>query len=233
MKNILFDLDGTLLPMDEDKFTRYYFGMLCKRMEPFGFETKKLIDTIWAGTAAMYRNDGTRSNEDAFWELFEKVYDVPKERYLGEFENFYADEFNKAVVATEPGPLARKIIDECHRKGFTVYLATNPIFPRVGTVNRIHWAGLRKEDFADITTYENSAFCKPNPMYFQEIVDRNGLDVSESIMIGNDITEDLSAKDIGMQTFLVTDCLMNKGKRADDADYRGTLGDVLTFIRGL
>ena len=96
MKNVLFDLDGTLLPMDEDRFTRYYFGMLCRRMQPFGFEAQKLIDAIWAGTAAMYRNDGSCSNEDAFWKVFEQIYDVPKEKYIGEFEDFYAGEFNEA-----------------------------------------------------------------------------------------------------------------------------------------
>ena len=229
----MFDLDGTLLPMDEDRFTKYYFGLLCKRMAKFGFEPKKLVDTIWAGTGAMYKNDGSRSNEDAFWELFEKVYDVPKSKYLDEFRDFYADEFNQAIVATEPTPLARQILDECHRKGLKTYLATNPIFPVEGTGNRIRWAGMTNDDFLDITTYENSTFSKPNPLYYKEIADRNGIVASEAIMIGNDSTEDLAAKDIGMSTFLVTDCLMNKGKRIDDADYRGSLADVLQFIREL
>lgn len=233
MKNILFDLDGTLLPMDEDRFTRYYFGMLCRRMARFGFEAQQLIDTIWAGTKAMYKNDGTRSNEDAFWEVFEAVYGIPKEKHLADFEDFYAHEFNEAIVATEPTPLARAILDECHEKGFDVYLATNPIFPRVGTVNRIHWAGLTEEDFRDITTYESCTYCKPNPMYYTELVLKNGLDPSECIMIGNDISEDLAAKDIGMKGFLVTNCLLNKGQRSDDADWRGSLLDVLEFIKTL
>lgn len=28
LKAVLFDLDGTLLPMDEKEFTEYYFGLL-------------------------------------------------------------------------------------------------------------------------------------------------------------------------------------------------------------
>ena len=32
LKMILFDLDGTLLPMDQDVFTESYFKLLCKKM---------------------------------------------------------------------------------------------------------------------------------------------------------------------------------------------------------
>ena len=32
LKAVLFDLDGTLLPMDQDKFVECYFGLLCKKM---------------------------------------------------------------------------------------------------------------------------------------------------------------------------------------------------------
>ena len=50
---ILFDLDGTLLPMDQDIFVKTYFGLLAKRIAPLGYEPEKLIKAIWAGTAAM------------------------------------------------------------------------------------------------------------------------------------------------------------------------------------
>lgn len=33
-KNILFDVDGTLLPMDVHEFIKYYFGSLCEKMVP-------------------------------------------------------------------------------------------------------------------------------------------------------------------------------------------------------
>ena len=67
---ILFDLDGTLLPMDNDEFTRGYFGLLAKKLAPRGYEKDSLIDAIWAGVAAMVKNDGSRRNEEAFWERF-------------------------------------------------------------------------------------------------------------------------------------------------------------------
>ena len=63
---VLFDLDGTLLPMDNDAFTKGYFKLLAAAMMLHGYEPQKLVDSIWAGTAAMVKNDGSRTNEEAF-----------------------------------------------------------------------------------------------------------------------------------------------------------------------
>lgn len=44
LTTILFDLDGTLLPMDNDEFTRGYFKLLAAKMAPLGYEPKRLVD---------------------------------------------------------------------------------------------------------------------------------------------------------------------------------------------
>lgn len=79
---------------------------------------------------------------------------------------FYEDEFNQAKCTTQPTPLSDMVIKEAKKKGIEVYLATNPIFPRCATMNRIDWAGLDPEDFKIITTYEDHVYCKPNPGIF-------------------------------------------------------------------
>ena len=63
---ILFDLDGTLLPMDNDIFTKGYFKGLAAELIPFGYDAKPLVDAVWHGTAAMVKNDGSRPNCEAF-----------------------------------------------------------------------------------------------------------------------------------------------------------------------
>lgn len=40
---ILFDLDGTLLPMDLEPFARIYFGALAKELAPFGLTSETLF----------------------------------------------------------------------------------------------------------------------------------------------------------------------------------------------
>ena len=40
-----------------------YFKLLAVKLAPHGYEPKQLIDAIWAGTAAMVKNDGAQFNE--------------------------------------------------------------------------------------------------------------------------------------------------------------------------
>ena len=73
LKAILFDLDGTLLPMDQDLFMNYYFGELAKKMVPLGYNKDTLVKDVWTGTKAMVLNDGSKTNADAFWNKFCEV----------------------------------------------------------------------------------------------------------------------------------------------------------------
>lgn len=72
-QGILFDLDGTLLPMDNDRFTRGYFHLLAQAVAPLGYEEATLIPAMWKGVAAMVKNDGSRSNAQAFWAVFSRI----------------------------------------------------------------------------------------------------------------------------------------------------------------
>lgn len=68
---VLFDLNGTLLPMNQEVFTKAYFNGICAKTAPLGYEPMSLVAAIWAGTAAMEKNDGGQCNKDAFWAGFE------------------------------------------------------------------------------------------------------------------------------------------------------------------
>ena len=60
IKTVLFDLDGTLLPMDQEAFINDYFGRLAKKLVPYGYDPKKLIEAVWTGTKAMVKNTGMK-----------------------------------------------------------------------------------------------------------------------------------------------------------------------------
>lgn len=66
-KNILFDVDGTLLPMDVHEFVKYYFGSLCEKMIPvLKIEPKALTDSIMAGLGAMAKTTVPHLTEMCF-----------------------------------------------------------------------------------------------------------------------------------------------------------------------
>ena len=77
LKAVLFDLDGTLLPMEQEVFVKYYFGGLCKKLVPLGFDANELVKNIWAGTKAMITNNGSQTNEEVFWNYFKKIHNHP------------------------------------------------------------------------------------------------------------------------------------------------------------
>ena len=74
IKNVLFDLDGTLLPMDQDEFIKSYFSHLVMKFVPLGYDKDKLIKSVFNGTMAMVQNDGKMSNEDVFWDTAAATY---------------------------------------------------------------------------------------------------------------------------------------------------------------
>ena len=232
IKTVMFDLDGTLLPMDQDQFTKYYFGLLAKKLAPYGYNAEQLVSGIWAGTAAMVKNDGSCTNEEAFWKKFcalmgEKVLeDKPL------FEDFYRVEFQGARASCGFAPQAAGLVKKLKAAGYRVLLATNPIFPAIATESRIRWAGLEPEDFELYTTYENACRCKPNPDYYRDILSSMKLDPSECLMVGNDATEDTAAELAGMQVFLLTNCLINKENKDLSQWPHGGFEELEKFIFG-
>ena len=208
-KAVLFDLDGTLLPMDQDAFTKGYFKLLAKKLSPHGYEPEALVKAIWHGTAAMVRNDGSCTNEDAFWNAFANIYGPKARADRPLFEEFYANEFQGAKAFCGFTQAAAETVLSLKQSGLRVALATNPIFPAVATESRIRWAGLRPEDFELHTTYENIGYCKPNLDYYRETLRRMNLKAEECIMVGNDVREDMVAEQLDMKTFLLTDCVIN------------------------
>ena len=69
IKAVLFDLDGTLLPMDQGQFLKGYFGLLTEKMVKCGYDAATFMKALLSGTDAMVANDGTKTNEELFWEV--------------------------------------------------------------------------------------------------------------------------------------------------------------------
>lgn len=233
IKNVLFDLDGTLLPMDMDEFTNGYFKFLVKKAMSNSdrYEPETLIKTIWGGVKAMVINGGKACNEDAFWAYFASIYgeEALKDRAI--FDEFYDKDFKCAKEFTGYNPEAKETVDACKKAGYKVVLATNPIFPESATRQRTNWAGLDVDDFEAFTTYENSTYCKPNPKYYLELLEKLGMNPAECLMVGNDVTEDMEAGlAAGMQVFLITDCMINKEKKDIDAYPHGSFKGLREYL---
>lgn len=230
---ILFDLDGTLLPMDQERFVNAYLGRMAQKLAPQGFDPDLLVKGIWKGTGAMVKNDGSRSNEDVFWEVFNAVIGKECRVYEELFLDYYRNEFQ--LVARDCGfdSRASEAIDEIKSLGYRVVLATNPLFPSIATYSRAKWAGLNPDDFDLITTYENSYHCKPNLDYYRDILATLDLKPENCVMVGNDVQEDMVARVLGMKVFLLTDSLINRDNTDINQFPNGSFPELINFVREL
>ena len=232
IKAVLFDLDGTLLPMDQDYFVKTYLGLLGKCLAARGYEFEKFAKIMWAGVGVMVKNDGSCTNEEAFWKVFVEGFGEKAMEDKPFVDEFYKSEFNQIQAVCGFNHQAKEVVELVKEMGKLAVLATNPLFPHTATENRMKWAGLEPEMFAAYTTYEDCHYCKPNPKYYLELLGKLGLSPEECIMVGNDFDEDvLTTEKIGMKAFLLTDCLLNRENK-DTSNYpQGNFEDLKTYLK--
>lgn len=230
LKVILFDLDGTLLPLDQNYFVRVYFKSLTEKLAGDGYDPKRFSEAMNVGIYKMVTNDGSDTNENIFWKSFSEAYgkDCRVDEPL--FEEFYDKRFPKIQSEVGYSSRADEVVKELKSRGYRLVLATNPVFPRVATLERMRWAGISREDFEIITTYENSRYTKPNPDYYRTLAKALGVLPEECLMVGNDTTDDGNAKKAGMKVFILTDCLLETNGVTLDSFPHGGYDELLELV---
>lgn len=228
---VLFDLDGTLLDLDMDKFLPIYFNALTPRFNHL-IKPEEIISQLLASTEVMIMNkDPKLTNQDAFMQEFLARIKIPLTDFSAILGDFYSNDFGKLGYNARQKPLAREVLKCAFSKGLKVVIATNPVFPSEAILHRLKWANIADFPYELVTTYENMHFCKPHLEYYEEILARLGQKPEECLMIGNDVQEDLPARALGIKTFLVKDHLINRGDKFYQSDYEGYFDDLYRCVQ--
>lgn len=230
---ILFDLDGTLLPIEEGPFIKMYFGLLSDKFLHLGITKEKFIEAIVSGTVIMRKNDGSKTNEDAFWDFFSQKIGYRKSDIEDIFINFYSNDFDLVKASSNENPLAKEVVKILKSKNYNLVVATNPLFPRIAVEKRIAWAGLDVNDFSFITSYENSFYSKPSLNYYENILKNINKKPEQCMMVGNDAKEDMAASKLGIKTYLLVDCLINLENLDISLFENGDFEDFLNLVKKL
>ncbi len=232
MNTILFDLDGTLLPLDMQKFTEIYFhelGYMFKDM----IDPKLLVKYIWTATEEMVRNTEYKTNEEVFMNKFSQLIGGDISKYTKRFDAFYDTHFLKTREAVQSQLLIKESIELLKEKNYKLVVATNPLFPRKAIYHRIEWAGLDLKDFEYVTSYEDNHYCKPQLHFYKEILDVIGKAPEQCMMVGNDVQEDLIALNLGLKTFFIRNYMIHRTQDEIDCTYEGNYEDFYNFVKGL
>lgn len=240
---VLFDLDGTLLPVEMDFFLKHYMDAIAAAFAPM-MEPPAFKKALMEATFDTIRNtDPSVGNLDAFAAAFTRRSGMPWESTWPVIQRYYLEEYPllRKHVLDLPGEEARVsehcstvrlVLRQCIDNGWDIVLATQPIFPETAVRERMRWCGIEDFPWRFISNLDNMHFCKPHLEYYREVLDCAGLEPARCVMVGNDMQEDMVAKRVGTKTFLVEDYLIDRGEDLAP-DGRGRLADVPEAIERL
>jgi FMN phosphatase YigB (HAD superfamily) len=196
----LFDLDGTLSAVSDEDFARRYFQLVFSSAEG-RVVLEKLMSALEVSLKALFGDrDNFKNNYDLFMERFvESMGDHDQNWYEQFFNEFYDGDYNKLEELVAPRENVVKVLKDLRKAGKGIIIATNPIFPGKAINKRLEWVGVEKKFLDYVTTMENSHYVKPDLRYYREILEVNGLEASNCVMIGNDMSMDGVCSDVGIE----------------------------------
>ncbi len=230
---LLLDLDGTLIDLDLENFAFTYVDALSKKFNNL-IGREDFIRHLFGSTSVMINNvDPSKKNQTVFYDDFCRRIGLSYDHIKPIIDDFYRNDFPHLSCWGKEHPCARTVVEGARKKGMTLILATNPVFPYAAVLQRLSWGGLSDNDFQLITSMENMHFCKPKPQYYMEISEKINCPPERCLMAGNDTLEDLIASEVGMTTYLVEDSILHHSDSELVSDYRGSLKDLVGFIESL
>lgn len=190
---LLLDLDDTLLTNPLETFMPAYIHLLSAALSEF-IDPGKMVPQLLRATDLMIeKNVPCGTLEQVFDANFYAPLGVHKSDLAAVISQYYSTAYQQLRNGTSIRPQAKILMDHAFSRGWTVVIATNPLFPRQAILSRLEWAGipLSEYPYALVTTFETMHFAKPNPAYYAEILSQLGWVEQPVCMVGNSLNEDL------------------------------------------
>ena len=241
---LLFDLDNTLLLLDEQAFIQIYAKNIHQYFENDINDLKKFTQMFLASTQMMCEKDPPNlTNLQKFgFDFSKKLKGLSMNDIIDRFLTFYKNEFNLISEIMTPDPIAKPLLILA-QKHFSLVAATNPLFPAIANETRLSWGELDSKhiNWKEITSADDYHYAKPDIEYYEEILEKIGKTPNECLMIGNDPINDMIAGKLGIRTYLIVGKHLNQNKIIKTSldykkihfpyDYSGTLADFYKALK--
>ncbi len=205
IKAVLLDLDDTLLHNPNQGFVPAYMHLIDRYFKQhFG---SPVSNALLQGVRTLSKpRDMRHSNLAVMLERLGAAARLDEAQLLDAVEDFYLHHYPELQACTSPVGFAPELVTALRERGYRLVIATNPLYPAAAIHQRLKWAGLpdAANDYALITTADNTHFAKPDPAYYAEIIGRLGIEPDEALMIGDSEKNDIRpAAQIGIRTIHV------------------------------
>ena len=222
---VLFDLDETLLRTNAKVFLPAYFKALGKALSFLGSEEEITNQIKFAVSRMISNQDPGKLLRDVFSDNFYHPLGTSESACQEPLAIFYNQAFPKLQKLTEKQPGAIELVEWCKSKGLVMAIATNPLFPKTATYQRIRWAGLDPQDFVFYSSYDTFHFTKPHLAFYAEVLGRLGWPDSGKVMVGDNLTADLlPVEHMGFNSYWVD-------PRSPTDRHHGSLADAKIFLQ--
>lgn len=226
-QNYIFDLYGTLVDINTDESKPYLWQKIAEMYSYHGARyTASEFKEAYLRLCKQHKKELQAKNgseypeiqlEYVFMDLFkEKGVEISMDivRTIGQSFRCISTKF----LCLYDGVL--ELFDAIHAKGGKVYLLSNAqeMFTKYEMIALDIW-----DKFDGIVISSDEGICKPDEKFFRTVIERYNLDVSKSIMIGNDASTDIAgANSVGLDSLYIHSDISPKLKKRNGKDIPAT-----------
>ncbi|MCM1308635.1 MAG: HAD family hydrolase [Butyrivibrio sp.] len=207
-KNFIFDLYGTLIDIETDEESERTWDGFAAWLAERGIVCtgERARELYKSGIASLLAEPSPYSYAEIDIVPVFAVICRSGRPDVSDAEIWRAGEQFRRISTKRLGlyPNSRRVLDGLRAAGRKIYLLSNA--QRVFTWQELERTGIA-DCFDDIFISSDEGCKKPDTAFFKRIICKHGLDVKESIMIGNDCGADIAgARAVGMDAlYLRTD----------------------------
>lgn len=205
IKHLLLDLDGTLVHGDGIPMRIDFLRRMMRSWRFYGGAWKSLqaFHRMQISVESPPHPTHPLTNEEKMVTAFSQSFKLGLEDARRVLTESVCGVFPHLKKHFFPVPGATHFVQWAKTK-YSLILATNPIWMPEVVELRVNWANLSLSDFASFTDARRMHSCKPRIEYYQELLQQEGLNPTECLMVGNDRKNDLPAIQLGIPVYLLS-----------------------------
>lgn len=224
-RNIIWDIDGTLLPPDSrrGRFIGLYVSLCVRALFQYAGPVtatrviQQYLQVPFCRTGHPFSRRVEKPLRDAGWS--QQRIDSLKRLIVRRLFNRTDLTPNVPMVVAARFITARR---RCH-------IASSPLWLQAANRETIRNIGLCPGRFQTINGLETGRFSKYEDGFYDDLISRLDLDPARTLMVGDELTRDGRARDAGMD-FFHYDRWGRFYDRGEQADYRGKAPELLRLV---